>query len=73
MRRSFPAHCSVWQDVSNAKMTAEITGASAEVGLTPQLSEEDMNTLANEGLRKNVSPGMVRRLRIRRLTVSLKS
>lgn len=56
--------------VKMQKMTAEITGASAEVGLTPQLSEEDMNTLANEGLRKNVSPGMVRRLRIRRLTGS---
>jgi len=56
--------------VKMQKMTAEISGASAEVGLTPQLSEEDMNALANEGLRKNVSPGMVRRLRIRRLTGS---
>jgi signal recognition particle subunit SRP54 len=53
--------------VKMQKMSVEISGASTDVGLTPQLSEEDMNALANEGLRKSVSPGMVRRQKIRRL------
>lgn len=47
--------------VKMQKLSAKMTGASVDVGLTPQLSEADLNKLALEGVRKNVSPGMVRR------------
>ena len=47
--------------VKMQKLSAKMTGESLEVGLTPQLSEDDLNKLALEGVRKNISPGMVRR------------
>ena len=53
--------------VKMQKLTAQMGGAAADVGLTPQLSEEDMNKMAMEGVRKSVSPGMVRRQKYKKI------
>ena len=53
--------------VKMQKLTEQMGGAAADVGLTPQLSAEDMNQLAMEGVRKSVSPGMVRRQKIKKV------
>jgi signal recognition particle subunit SRP54 len=53
--------------VKMQKLTEQMGGAAADVGLTPQLSAEDMNKLAMEGVRKSVSPGMVRRQKIKKV------
>jgi len=48
--------------VKMQKMSSMMTGEeAAAVGLTPQLSEDDLNKLAMEKVRKRVAPGMVRR------------
>ena len=52
---------------ASLKLTEQMGGAAADVGLTPQLSAEDMNQLAMEGVRKSVSPGMVRRQKIKKV------
>ena len=53
--------------VKMQKMTEQMGGAAADVGLTPQLSADDLNALAMEGVRKNVSPGMVRRQKVKKV------
>jgi len=53
--------------VKMQKLTEQMGGAAADVGLTPQLSEADMNKMAMEGVRKNVSPGMVRRQKYKKI------
>ena len=53
--------------VKMQKMTEQMGGAAADVGLVPQLSEEDMNALAMEGVRKSVAPGMVRRQKFKKV------
>ena len=53
--------------VKMQKLTEQMRGAAADVGLTPQLSAEDMNQLAMEGVLKSVSPGMVRRQKIKKV------
>ena len=56
--------------VKMQKMTEQMGGAAADVGLTPQLSADDLNALAMEGVRKNVSPGMVRRQKVKKVPES---
>jgi len=53
--------------VKMQKLTEQMGGAAASVGLTPQLSAADLQKLAMEGVRKTVSPGMVRRQKYKKV------
>ena len=43
------------------QMSGQLGGQAGDVGLTPQLSEAELNKLAMSKLRKTIKPGMVRR------------
>jgi len=51
------------------QLSGQLGGDAANVGLTPQLSEAELAKLATSKLRKTVKPGMVRRLKSKKVPI----
>ena len=52
------------------QLSGELGGEAGNVGLQPQLSAAELEKLATNKLRKNIKPGMVRRLKSKKIPIA---